>query len=316
MTSRKIYDVFLFNNELELLKLRLEYLFDFVDKFVVCESEQTFTGNRKPLYYLDNASEFKRYAKKIIHLPIPSCNLSDPWQIEFHQRSYFVNAKLFDSSDDLVILSDVDEIPNKARLQDYWASSSDPAILETNMYYYGLNLKMDQYCNRGGRPIIGKVGFFLSVNFGNRFRFRTKKLLPMLGTAEAPYCWHFSFFFGENWEQYVVKITSYAHTEYDIPSIKRVNRIMKRIRIGEDILARPWAWGSFVNFEKEFPPDFVTAINSLQYHRFILTRPRLLDFIDFVYVEAVWSRTVYFLSLKWKHFIIKLRSFRDRNLFK
>ena len=45
----KIFDVFTFYNELDLLELRMEILGDVVDYFVINESNITFTGKEKPL---------------------------------------------------------------------------------------------------------------------------------------------------------------------------------------------------------------------------------------------------------------------------
>ena len=47
MNKIKVYDCFLFFQEIELLKLRLNYLYDYVDFFIIVESAQTFSGNKK-----------------------------------------------------------------------------------------------------------------------------------------------------------------------------------------------------------------------------------------------------------------------------
>jgi hypothetical protein len=61
----KIYDCFLFNNELELLRLRLSELYSCVDYFVICECAVTFSGVKKPLYYLENKILFESFQDKI-----------------------------------------------------------------------------------------------------------------------------------------------------------------------------------------------------------------------------------------------------------
>ena len=62
-----IYDIFTFFNELDLLEIRLEILDSVVDKFVLIECTETFSGKPKPLYYNENKHLFKKWEHKIIH---------------------------------------------------------------------------------------------------------------------------------------------------------------------------------------------------------------------------------------------------------
>ena len=54
----KIFDSFRFFNELEILELRFNILYDVVDYFVITECPFTISGNEKPLYYLENKDRF------------------------------------------------------------------------------------------------------------------------------------------------------------------------------------------------------------------------------------------------------------------
>lgn len=63
----KIFDTFTFYNELDLLELRMNILDDSVNYFVINESNITFTGKKKPLYYFENRERFKKWNHKIIH---------------------------------------------------------------------------------------------------------------------------------------------------------------------------------------------------------------------------------------------------------
>ncbi len=64
----KIFDTFLFNNELDLLEVRLRLLYQYVDCFVIQESDYTHSGKLKPLYFDLNRYRFEWAAHKIIHL--------------------------------------------------------------------------------------------------------------------------------------------------------------------------------------------------------------------------------------------------------
>lgn len=66
----KIYDCFTFFNEIELLKIRFEELYNVVDKFVLVEATQTFTGEPKELFFLKNKNLFSKYEDKIIHVVV------------------------------------------------------------------------------------------------------------------------------------------------------------------------------------------------------------------------------------------------------
>ena len=56
----RIFDSFIFFNELDLLEMRLNILNDVVDYFVLTESPWTVSGNSKPLYYQENKDRFEK----------------------------------------------------------------------------------------------------------------------------------------------------------------------------------------------------------------------------------------------------------------
>jgi beta-1,4-mannosyl-glycoprotein beta-1,4-N-acetylglucosaminyltransferase len=83
----RIYDAFTFYNELDLLELRLEELYDYVDYFVIVESDRTFTNIPKPYYFEDNKNRYSKYLDKIRHFKITSPGHKNPWDNECHQRN-------------------------------------------------------------------------------------------------------------------------------------------------------------------------------------------------------------------------------------
>ena len=64
----KIIDCFIFYNELDMLTYRLNILNDVVDYFVLVESNHTFVGKEKPLFYNENKHLFEKFNHKIIHI--------------------------------------------------------------------------------------------------------------------------------------------------------------------------------------------------------------------------------------------------------
>jgi len=108
-----VVDAFPFFNELEMLEIRLNVLDAVVDRFVLCESTVTFSGRRKPLWYADHRSRFTRWADRIVHVIVDDTpdTGADRWARERHQRDRIARGLEGLRADDVVMLSDVDEIP-------------------------------------------------------------------------------------------------------------------------------------------------------------------------------------------------------------
>lgn len=115
-SNNKVYDCFLFFNEIDVLKIRLNELNDLVDYFVIVESKTTFSGNEKPSYYLENKNQFSDFHKKIIHVLIDGENTLDFWFNEKFQRNQILKGIESADEEDIVICTDVDEIPRKSTL--------------------------------------------------------------------------------------------------------------------------------------------------------------------------------------------------------
>ena len=105
-----IYDCFTFWNEFDLLEIRLNELKDVVDQFVICESNVTFVGNPKPLLLSQRLSEFKDFNIKLLVFE-GKTNPSSAWENEEGQRNFLINGLTQCYSNDVVLISDVDEIP-------------------------------------------------------------------------------------------------------------------------------------------------------------------------------------------------------------
>jgi|SRR6056300_1166709 beta-1,4-mannosyl-glycoprotein beta-1,4-N-acetylglucosaminyltransferase len=117
ITITMIVDCFTFYNEIDVLKKRLTYLSPEVDKFVIVESTVTHRGEPKDLYYKNNKELFKEWEHKIIHIVVEdNPDSHNPWIRENYQRNCITRG-LDDIPDDaFVLISDVDEIPNREYL--------------------------------------------------------------------------------------------------------------------------------------------------------------------------------------------------------
>ncbi len=108
----KVYDCFMFFNEIELLKMRLEELDEVVDHFVLVESIETQKGDLKPLFFDENRALFEKYLPKIIHVKLeerhPEMEL---WERENYQRRGIARGLKNCKPSDIILISDLDEIP-------------------------------------------------------------------------------------------------------------------------------------------------------------------------------------------------------------
>ena len=230
---RKVVDVFLFYNELNLLEIRLETLDPFVDFFLIVEADETFSGKKKDFVFINNKENFSRFKDKIIHLPISSfpSNLS-PFEREWAQRNAILpKLEEFARDEYLIVFGDVDEIPSPLALESALSHNFalKPIIhCAQDLFYYYLNLRETS-------------GTLLSFSGDYRFIFRKKWLGTVIcefgylksfemATFRSPSQkrfgrrirnggWHFSFV-GEaealGVEHRITdKIKSYAHQEYN-----------------------------------------------------------------------------------------------------
>lgn len=139
----KVFDVFLFCYELDLLEIRLNLLDPYVDYFVLCESGQTHSGVEKDLYYQNNKKLFEKFNHKIIHNIIDEPTqeelktISELYNISnyrsFQQDAYEKDSikkvlEKYCSDEDIIIWSDLDEVPNPEVLSEL-KSFFDPNVV-------------------------------------------------------------------------------------------------------------------------------------------------------------------------------------------
>ena len=116
----RVFDCFPFFNELDLLELRLEALDPIVDFFVIAESPVTYRGELKPMHFLDHRERFARFLPKIRHVPVNdiprAAGFHENWERETFQRGALERG-LHDARDeDIVMMSDLDEIPRPEKV--------------------------------------------------------------------------------------------------------------------------------------------------------------------------------------------------------
>ena len=256
----------MFFNEYDILEGRLEYLYDTVDYFVIVESDITHSGQKKSLNYANNIDRYRKYQKKILYFPLSidpsqynwnlksdrSESFSPSWAVENAQRNHISQAiKLFKDSD-IVIISDVDEIPNKHILNTVISKLSTEVIaisLIQDLFYYNFNQKRVS-------PWAGSVVTTVkNVKQSEPQWFRTNRnSLPSILNGG----WHLSYW--GNVEHIQKKLNSCEHQEYNTEQYNSIENIQSAIDQGRDLLGRHD--NQFVKFDKNtLSKDFLFAFD-------------------------------------------------------
>jgi len=135
----KIWDTFLYSGETEVLRTRLKLLNDFCDNFVIVESAYTFSGKSRNISDLKfrNAVE-REYLGKIKWIIIQNFDESlTAWQREAWQRNQIKIGLGGIEINDVILLSDVDEIPNQRFLRHARnIKEGEYLIAKMNQHYY------------------------------------------------------------------------------------------------------------------------------------------------------------------------------------
>ena len=203
------YDCFPFFNELDLLELRLRTLEDVVDRWFIAECEVTHSGRKKPLFFKDNKSRFKRWLPRITHYVPQGHPISpDPWQNERWQRDRLLDV-VSPKACDVITYTDADEIP---RPDVYLRFNPTDGLnaLDMRLYVYYLNTRRYQHWRYGK---ICSGAYWNERNSPSEMRFadlRSKwldwglyeRLLPLGG-------WHFTWLGSK--PQRLLKANSTAH---------------------------------------------------------------------------------------------------------
>ena len=133
----KIYDCFSYWDEDILLDLRLNILDEHVDYFVIVEGNKTWQNNKKKLRF--DINKFLKFKKKIIYIAVEDMPDGDnPYKRENFQRNCITRGLKNSSDDDLIIISDLDEIPNPLEFYKF-KKKMRYAVFKQKHFYYKIN---------------------------------------------------------------------------------------------------------------------------------------------------------------------------------
>lgn len=186
-----IIDSMVFNNELDVLDLRLHILDPVVDKFVIVEASKTQTLKDKPFYFDLNKDRYAQFSDKIIHVKVENCPTEGGWTMEHYQRNCITTGLKHIqnlSLSDIVAISDVDEIwnPAFARYLPTILTEDDP-IATAKMSFLPFYLNMEAV----GKEWMGTV--FCEVNTLVEFAPQELRDRKDLSLPLTPGGWHFCY---------------------------------------------------------------------------------------------------------------------------
>ena len=272
-----IFDCFPFFNELDLLEIRLRLLNKIVDKFVLIESNRTFSLKKKKLYFLENRERFGKYENKIIHIIVKDTPalfnkffIPRPkslfWRL-LHKKRVTLNAHDIDSfqrnmvteglsdckDEDIIILSDVDEIPNPKIISQIDPENNRYALEMQNFCYY-LNGKLFE---KNNLPVSWIGSSIIKYKNFRSFHAEAREARILTVSNNTSYKkiqnggWHFGYLGGLEKVQY--KIRSAAHTELNTKNINNKQKIQKQINEGTFLVDEKRWQAKYEPIENLFP---------------------------------------------------------------
>ena len=282
-----IFDCFLFFQEIDILLIRLDYLYDLVDKFIIVEAAESFTGKKKEFIFEKNIKLFEKYIDKIHYHKINDRHKNYNSITEFlinkneriyskikffmHNHNYYDKGKIhyiLDSyhrecihiplskicnDDDLIILSDLDEIPNRKVIKNI-KDIKKPLVCKQNEFKYFLNLYSN---NNWLGSTINKYSDLKSTSL-NIIRRESSKFNIIF-----PGGYHFTSIGKE--KDIINKIENWGHQEFNQKIIKK--NLMKNIKTGRDIFYRfGQSKNKIISFDnrKIYDQEIVKIINNFK----------------------------------------------------
>lgn len=232
-----IYSISMFFNETDLLDLKIKEESPYVDKILIMEAAITHSGNLKPCNFPIDKYKDNKKVKHVFIKPEAFIDCPGRWDKEERQRNLAMS-HLEVTDDDILIVTDVDEIINGENIEKIIIETRKHGIVRIGMrlFYYHINVIQPNfqwphaYAATGKKCKESSLSFLRTGPDRNNGVFHTKFVyIPNCGN-------HFAWIGGT--KKIEEKINNFAHEEFDTPEIKA--DIKKRFENLEDIVGRPW----------------------------------------------------------------------------
>ncbi len=303
-----IYDCFTFFNELDLLEIRFGELDKVVDYFVLAEANSTFSGKPKEFLFEKNKERYKKYFDKIIYVKIikmPRINIIDKFFIELekklprrfqlilrrvlariiggvarykmieYQRRMLIEGLAYASDEDIIMGTDVDEIPKSEKIEEMKKMLEKYRYVEfelANFRYYlngkvygkGENSPGTRACKIKTlrKELKNKIDFLRTTPY------LWRKINPRVYGKKNYYTikkggWHFSYLGGV--KKVIEKYKNVSHPEFDRPELKN-EKFVKEI-IEKGIIPLENSKIRYIKIDETFPK--IIKKNLKKYSKYI-----------------------------------------------
>lgn len=263
-----VFDCVPFFNELDILKLRMQILAPYVDYFVIEEATVTFSGEPKEMVFAGNREMFAEFADQIRYVAVDDSPMEGvtTHERDKYQKNQLIRALPDAAADDVIIFSDVDEIPNPDTLTRILQEFDPDKIYHfaQRMFYCFLNMEevsgnllsiTGEFPGVERRQWLGtKVCSFAKIPTEGIVFLREVSPMDPRSVRVSAGGWHFGYMGGDGERDVAkrigVKVRAAAHQEYN--SKRYLNEAVDRLLCGEDIFGRD-AQFVRVEIDESFP---------------------------------------------------------------
>ena len=266
MNKKKVFDCITFFNENLLVNARFEILKDVVDYFVICESKYDYRGFKKKINFrLIN----KKFKNRVRHLVLTNKfpDTKNLWKSEEYQREKIFDGIKDADSEDFIMYSDSDEIPNPEVLKKIKLNTKY-ALLLMNMYVYKINLFNKYESPWEGTRICRKKDLksftflrkkILAKNLKKNFfrRFLLEQDIELIKNGG----WHFNNLYKP--EIISKKLKSFPHSEFSHKKFSSIKIIKEKIKMHIDLFNRGHIY-KVTKIDNSFPKFILNNLKLFQ----------------------------------------------------
>tara|TARA_B100001094_G_scaffold236811_1_gene231974 strand:- start:263 stop:1069 length:807 start_codon:yes stop_codon:yes gene_type:complete len=261
----KIIDCITFFDNNFMFDVRYNILKNYVDYFVVCESQYNHKGEKKKRnFILKNYYDQNKIKYFFLEKPFPKNN--NPWKNQAIQREFLLESLNFVDREDYIFFSDPDEIPNPKILENFNLKKKYGIFLQ-DCFNYKFNL-FNPYESPWEGTRVAKKKNLNSIDFMRQkiksknlnysfLRFDKEQNIQLFKDAG----WHFNNLMSP--ESISLKLKTFAHTEFSEDKFSAVDIIKDKINKKIDLFERGHKY-KVIDLDKRLPKYILDNIEKFR----------------------------------------------------